>query len=229
MSKKYTILLILLLIIVTIVLGSFFSSKLVAHVLVSLKRMAIGYVLSVVVSFIVAILLGLNKYVRMMFKPILSFFMSIPTITWVPLLLITTGISEKTIIIAIFLGSFFAIVYNILDGFENVDKNLLRLSTLLEYDGYRKFTKVLIPASFNNILVGLKLGIAYSWRALVGAEMLAAASRGLGFLIFASRAFYNLSSMIFGLVLIGLFGYLFIKLMELYLERNTVDKWGFTK
>lgn len=209
-----------------LIIAAFIKPLIIEHVYKSLLRMVVGYLLAVALGVTAAILLGINDYVRMTFKPILSFFMSIPTITWVPILLVTTGISEKTIVIAIFLGAFFAIVYNTLDGFDNIDKDVLRAGRMLGYSQPQLFLKVKIPASFNSMLVGLKLGVAYAWRALVGAEMIAAVSAGLGYLVFTSRSFYNVGMMVVGLLLIGLLGYLLAKSIEVFVERKTVKRWG---
>jgi len=203
-----------------------FSYRIFIHVLYSLYRMLFGYTLAVFIGLIFAIVIGINRYVRMAFKPLLSFFISIPTIAWVPVLLIITGITEKTIIIAIFLGSFFAIVYNTLDGFDNIDTNIILAGRMIGYNRLKMLTHISIPASLNFIIVGLKLGIAYSWRALVGAEMLGATKYGLGFLIFSSRKFYNLNKMLCSLALIGLLGYVLNRLLVRFLEQKTISRWG---
>jgi len=208
------------------VIFNVFTYKIFLHVVYSLYRMLFGYLLAVFIGLLFAILIGINKYMRMSFKPLLSFFISIPTITWVPVLLIITGINEKTIIIAIFLGSFFAIVYNTLDGFDNIDQNLIRVGRMMGYNRIKMITRISVPASLNFIIVGLKLGIAYSWRALVGAEMLGAAEFGLGFLIFSSRKFYNVNRMICSLALIGLLGYILNRLLVRFLEQRTITRWG---
>lgn len=197
------------------------------HILRSLYRMMIGYLLSVIFGNLVAILLSTSKYLSYTFKPLISFMMSIPTITWVPVLLIITGISDKTIITAIFLGSFFTIVYNTLDGLENVDKNLKRVGKMMEYGSLGLLLKVSVPASLNHMLVGLKMGISYSWRALVGAEMLGATQVGLGYLIFTSRQFYNLNKAFCTLFIIGFLGYLLSRVIIITIEKNTISKWGF--
>lgn len=196
------------------------------HVLISLKRMLTGYAISLGISLFACLLLGSSKYLRMAVKPVLSFFMSIPTITWVPVLLVITGIGEKTIIISIFLGSFFAIVFNTLDGFDNINQSMVKAAHVMGYGRIEMFFKVFVPASFNNILVGLKLGIAYSWRALVGTEMLGATSFGLGYLVFASRKFYDIKTMIISLALIGSLGYLLNRSLVAFVERKTILKWG---
>ncbi len=203
------------------------ADHILAHLWASLSRIMVGYSISVVASFLTALALsflpGIQKYVRVY----LNFLISIPTIAWIPLLLIVTGISNRTMIIAIFLGSYFAIVFNLLDAFKTVDKNLVLLGFNLEYKQTQRLMRIMVPASLNTILVSLKLGISYSWRALIGAEMLGAATRGLGYLSFASRQFYDLKTMFTALVLIGLIGYFLIQLLTLYVEENTIRKWGF--
>jgi NitT/TauT family transport system permease protein len=206
-----------------------FNGDIIKHILISLLRFLGGYLSAIILGILIAIILNMNKYLTYAFKPLISFLISIPTITWVPLLLIITGISEKTIILTIFLGSFFAVLYNALEGFENIDQNLLKVGKTLGYSNIGLLLKVSLPASFNNILVGLKLGIAYSWRALVGAEMLGATAWGLGYLIFASRKFYNLEKTLLILFLIGLLGYLMNLLLVKFIENNTITKWGLNK
>jgi sulfonate transport system permease protein len=215
---------------VVAVVSSFYTSvdlqSLAVHVTMSLRRIVLGYSISVILSLLTAVFLGLSKYLRMAFKPVLSFFISIPTITWVPLLLVVTGISEETIVISIILGSYFAITFNTIDGFDNVQKSLIHAGRVLGYGRIKILTRIVIPAAFNHTLIGLKLGIAYSWRALVGAEMLGAAHAGLGYLVFASRKFYDLNMMILSLCLIGALGFLLNRVLIEAVEKNTTVRWG---
>ena len=201
--------------------------NLLACIALSSLRMAAGFLISCIVGLGFSILVGFSKYARMAFKPILGFLMSIPTIAWVPMLLVITGITEKTIILAIFLGSFFTFAYNALDGFDTVSPSLLKVSDMLGYTRIGSMFRVSIPASFNAMLVGFKLGIAYSWRALVSAEMLGATSVGLGYLAFAARSTYDMESMLMALFYIGSIGYILNRLLVRILEERTVMKWGF--
>lgn len=227
MSKRFLIIMLLFAGFVTYCLVTdVFRITIFKHIALSLNRMMIGYLLAIVIGNGFAILLSTSKYLAMAFKPLIAFLMSIPTITWVPVLLIITGISDKTIIIAIFLGSFFTVVYNTLDGLENVEKNLIRVGKMLEYGRLRILFRVLLPASFNHMLVGMKMGISYSWRALVGAEMLGAAQVGLGYLLFTSRQFYNLNRAFSTLFIIGFLGYILSRIIILLIENNTINKWG---
>ena len=226
MTKRYFTLFAALAILIFGLVSDTINMQLFNHIRMSLFRMISGYSIAVISGLATALLLGVSKYMRYAFKPILSFLISIPTITWVPLLLIITGISETTIIITIFLGSYFAIVYNTLDGFDNIDPSLINVGKMLEYSKITSIMKIFVPASLNNIIVGLKLGIAYSWRALVGAEMLGATQFGLGFRVFASRKFYDVHGLIMALLLIGFIGYLMNRALLIFFEEKTVLKWS---
>jgi len=227
-NKAITILLLVSAFIVFLIVTNAFDKSIFKHISSSLYRMVFGYLLSVVFGIATAVVLSSNKYVSISFKPLISFMMSIPTITWVPVLLVTTGISDTTIITAIFLGSYFTIVYNTLDGLENVEKKLIMAAQIMGYTRFQTLMKVSIPASFNHIIIGLKLGISYSWRALVGAEMLGATNEGLGYLIFTSRQFYDLNKAVSTLVIIGIIGYLMSRVIIITIQKNTLEKWGFT-
>lgn len=227
MSKRLLIILTLFsAFVIYCLITNVFDFSIFNHIILSLNRMMIGYILAIIIGNAFAIFLSSSKYLSMAFKPLIAFLMSIPTITWVPVLLIITGISDKTIITAIFLGSFFTVVYNTLDGLENVEKNLIRVGKMLEYGRMKLLFKVSIPSSFNHMLVGMKMGISYSWRALVGAEMLGAAQTGLGYLLFTSRQFYNLNRAFSTLFIIGFLGYILSRIIIMLIENNTINKWG---
>lgn len=203
------------------------SLELVSLYLVySLYRIAIGYSLGVVLGIGIGLALGINKTLSKMFSPLVSFMIAIPTIAWVPVFLITFGIGEKTIITAIFLGALFPIIYNTSAGVKNVDKSYIRAAEIMGADKATLLLSVVFPASLVLTIPGLRLGMGYAWRALVGAEMLAATSYGIGYMIFAARAFYSLDVMFLGLAIIAGCGLLMDNLLLGTLEKKTIGKWG---
>lgn len=196
----------------------------------SFYRLILGYALGVLIGISLGILMGISKFLHRVFSSILSLFISVPTLAWVPLLLVTLGPGEETVIIAIFLGSFFPIVYNTLNGIRSVDKHHVWASQIMGADKATVFFEVLLPGSLVSIITGLRLAIGYSWRALVGAEMLAAGiSAGVGQMIYAARAFNDVEAMFAGLVIIAIGGLLLDRLLMDPIERKTVEKWGMVK
>jgi NitT/TauT family transport system permease protein len=195
----------------------------------SIYRFTIGYGLGAILGIGVGILMGINKHFYRMASPILSLLISVPTIAWVPLFLITVGIGDETIILAIFLGCFFAIVYNTMNGIRSINKELIWASKIMGAKKTTIFSKVLLPGASVSIITGLRLAVGYSWRALVGAEMLASISGGIGYLVYAARAFNAVNIMFTGLVIIALGGLIIDNLVLGALEKKTIEKWGMIK
>jgi NitT/TauT family transport system permease protein len=196
----------------------------------SFYRLILGYALGVLIGISLGILMGVSRLLYRVFSPILSLLISVPTLAWVPLLLVTLGPGEETVVIAIFLGSFFPIVYNTLNGIRSVGKHHVWASQIMGSDKATVFFEVLLPGSLVSIITGLRLAIGYSWRALVGAEMLAAGiSAGVGQMIYAARAFNDVEAMFAGLVIIAIGGLLLDRLLMDPIERKTVEKWGMVK
>jgi len=202
---------------------------LIHHILESLYRFAVGYILAVIAGIGIGVLMGMSRIWYKMLNPFVSLFISLPTIAWVPLLLVIVGLGDATIIIAIFLGAFFPMVYNTTTGIQGVPQQLIWASRSMGAGRGATFLHVVIPGSMVSILTGMKLGVGNAWRALVGAEMLAATMWGLGFMIYAARAFYDIRAMFIGLVLIGLLSYLVDMALIQTIENKTIRKWGMVR
>lgn len=196
------------------------------HLTASLQRFLIGYLVAMIAGVVAGLILGLGGRIGAFLDPLISFMISIPTIAWVPIFLITFGLGDTTILAAIFLGGFFPIAYNTKRGLEMVDKNLLRAGQAMGVTRREEITSILIPASLPAILTGFRLGVGYCWRALIGAEMLAATEFGLGFMIYAARAFQDTIAMFLGITLIGLLSLTADKFILGYIEKSTIRRWG---
>ena len=189
--------------------------------------MFLGYLLAVVFGVAAGSLLALNNSLRSAFSPLLNMLMSVPTIAWVPVLLLTLGLGERTVISAVFLGAFFAITFNTMRGIEMIPKSTMHAARTAGARGWRLFHTVLMPASLVVVLSGLRLGVAYAWRALVGGEMLSALIEwGLGRMIYQARFWNDVEVMFVGLMMIGLVSAIIDRGLLAWIERRTVERWG---
>lgn len=202
------------------------SKVLHVHLYESLYRMLAGFLLGTSAGICLGMLMGASKTVRQLFSPIIALFISIPTIAWVPALLITVGVGSKTVILAIFLASFFPLTYSTMNGIRSVDKQVIRAAQITGASTTKIFWHVLLPGALTALIPGLRLAVGYSWRALVGAEMLAATKWGIGHMIYAARAFYVVKVMFVGLAIIGIVGFLMDRLLMDWIESRTIERWG---
>lgn len=162
-----------------------------------------------------------------MFSPTLGFLIAIPTIAWVPVLLVTMGLGNKTVVTAIFLGGVFEMIYSTTAGIRSVKDQQINAARIMGVRGLPLFFRVMFPASLVYIMPAMRLSIGYCWRALVGGEMLSAMIEwGLGKMIYEARFWNNVRIMFIGLMIIGILGVVLDRVFLKPLERNTLEKWG---
>lgn len=123
------------------------------------------------------------------------------------------GVGEALLTAIMFYGAFFPIVINTLIGVRSVDEKLVQAAKVLGVGRASTIMNVVLPASLPNILVGLRLGAGAGWTAMVAAELIGAPS-GLGFAVSWYRELLMTPSVLAFVFLIGLFGYLFDKLLR---------------
>lgn len=201
-------------------------SSLYGHVYYSMMRLLIGLGLATVLGTIIGILIGLTKWGRFIFKPIISLFMPVPTLAWTPILLLLIGIDNKTTILIVFIAASFEVILTVVAGIENMNTKLFWVARSMGATRAQIFYKVIIPGIFAYLITGVKLGSGYAWRALIAAEMLAASSFGLGFMIFEASEYMDMKTIYGGLLLIAFLGYIIENVILGRLEKNTVGKWG---
>ena len=130
-----------------------------------------------------------------------------PPLSVIPLLILWLGIDEAPKIAIVFLTSFFPIYMNTLTAVRGVDPRLHEVALVLRFTVMERFRLLTLPAALPGIFTGLRLGFGYSWRALVGAELIAASS-GLGFLISESAEFARTETVFVGILTIAVLGVL---------------------
>lgn len=202
------------------------NSSLYGHVYYSMYRLLIGLFLATVLGTIIGILIGLTAWGRFFFKPLLSMFMPVPTLAWTPILLLLIGIDNRTTILIVFIAASFEVILNVIAGIENMNVRLFWVARSMGASRTQVFFKVILPGILPYLITGVKLGSGYAWRALIAAEMLAASSFGLGFMIYEASEYMDMRSIYGGLILIALLGYVIENVIMGRFEKLTVGKWG---
>ncbi len=191
----------------------------------SLRHLAVASVMGVAVAVPVGILLGVSQRMGSFFLPLVSFFASLSGIAWLPMMLVWFGFGERTIVAAINYTVVFPVLYGTLVGVRTVPG--VFVSAILTMGGSRwaVVRDVLLPGALPNVITGIRLGIAYGWRALIAAEMVVGAN-GLGFMIFNGQAVGDLSSVVVGMLVIGSLWLAIDRLILRPLEVATIERWG---
>jgi taurine transport system permease protein len=172
----------------------------------SLVRVVLGFALAAALAVPFGVLTGSVKPAFWTVHPILEFLRPVPPLALLPMFLLWFGIGELSKIVFTAVVAFFPIYLNTFDAVQHVEPNLLRAAGSLGASKRQTFWHVILPAAAPGIFVGLRLGYAISWFALVATELIAATS-GLGYRIMESRLFTRVDRMILGAIIIGLIGY----------------------
>lgn len=201
------------------------SGEIFLHLGVSILRVAQGFVLGASLGIIVGIIVALSVKIAKAVSLIFGVLRPIPVIAWIPALILWLGIDEASKITVIAIGSFWTVLINVIQGIKNTDKKYLEVATILEKNRYTLLTKVILPSALPSIFTGLRVGIDVSWRSVVAAELIAAAS-GIGYLINYARELSQTDAMLVGVLSIGITGMLidfFLKKFEKRLLRWNVN------
>lgn len=158
------------------------NGELAGHVGASLWRVLAGFAITAATALPLAFLTGVFPVTGDYLRWALEALRVTPPLALIPLLILWLGIGETSKLAIVVLASFFPIYMNALSGIREADHRLVELARTLDLTRFELVLHVLLPAALPGIVNGLRLGFGYSWRALVGAELIAA-SAGLGYLI----------------------------------------------
>ncbi|HEL2773265.1 TPA: ABC transporter permease [Clostridioides difficile] len=175
------------------------------NVYASMKRILIGFAISTAIGVPLGIFFGIYSGVYEYFKSLINFLRNTPPLALIPMLILWFGIGEESKIIIIVLASFFPIFTSTLKGIKNCDSKLIEVGRVFEFSKLQIIFKIIIPNAILDIAVGLKLALGYSFRAIIGAELVAASS-GLGYLISDGKEMSRTDVVIVGIIVIGLLG-----------------------
>lgn len=179
-----------------------------------MRGFSIAFVLAFVLGMVRVLLPASGKY----YEYVVRFFRNIPPLSMIPLLILWCGIGETTKTVIIVLASFFPMYLNIVKGFTGCDRKLLEVGDMFGYSSVRKFLRIVLPHALADILVGMRIGLGYSWRAIIGAEMVAA-STGLGHMILFAQQMSRTDKVIVGILVIGMVGYMTDRIFALAISR----------
>lgn len=181
------------------------SGEIFVDVAISFGRVLKGFLIAFGLAFILGMFRVLVPAAEKYYEYIVQFFRNVPPLSMIPLLILWCGIGEITKMVIIVLASFFPMYLNIVKGFTGCDKRLLEVGDVFGFTPYEKFTRIVLPHASADILVGMRIGMGYSWRAIIGAEMVAA-STGLGHMILFAQQMSRTDKVIVGIFVIGIVG-----------------------
>jgi sulfonate transport system permease protein len=172
------------------------------HLQASLRRVCLGYLTGSASALALGSLVGLSVTARRLLAPTVAAFRTVPSLAWVPLLLLWFGIDESPKVLLVAIGAFFPVYTTTASALSHVDPQLLEVGRAYGRHGAALLATVMLPAAAPELLNGLRLGLANAWLFLVAAELIAS-SKGLGFLLIDSQNTGRSDVMLLAIVLLA--------------------------
>jgi NitT/TauT family transport system permease protein len=199
------------------------SGDLQADTWASVRRIGLGFSISLAISIPLGLAMGTFKSVNALFEPIIGFVRYMPATAFVPLLLIWQGIDEAPKITLIVIGTIFFNTLMIANTVWAVPSELIRVASTLGAGNFSVFRKVIFPYSLPGIMDAARVNLAAAWNLIVVAEVLAA-NEGLGRRIASAGKFLNVDQIFVVLIVIGVIG--LTTDIGLRMLRNRLSPWS---
>ncbi|MEP7085203.1 MAG: ABC transporter permease subunit, partial [Betaproteobacteria bacterium] len=139
--------------------------------------------------------------------------------------LIWFGVGNGSVIFVIANTIFFASLYNTVIGVQSIPIALHRAVRSHGGHGLSLLLNLILPGALMQILLGIRISMAYGWRALVASEMIAG-SNGLGYMTMEAAQWQRTEVIILGMIVIGLIWVVMDRTVFTAIERRTVGRWG---
>lgn len=177
------------------------------QVVVSLRRLVIGFVIGGGAGLVTGLVMGLYRPVRSMLDPLIAATYPIPRSALLPLIFLVFGLGETSKVFMVAIGAFYPVAINTVAGVMNIPKIYMDVAHNYGARRFTLFRTVALPGALPLIMTGIKLGVGMSLILIVIAEMFGADS-GLGFMLYNAWQIFDIETMYVGLLAIGIIGFL---------------------
>jgi sulfonate transport system permease protein len=194
------------------------------HVAISVQRVVLGFAIGAGLGLLVGAVVGLSRVADVLVAPTLGAIRAVPSLAWVPLLILWMKIGEESKITLIAIGAFFPVYTTVAAALRHVDQHLVEVGRAYGLRGPSLFRTVQLPAVIPTVVSGLRLAMAQAWLFLVAAELIAS-SMGLGFLLMDSQNNGRTDRVLLAIVLLAVIGKVTDSLIGLG-EKKLLKKWA---
>ncbi len=193
------------------------------HIAISLQRVLSGFAIGSLLGLALGSFVGLSRWFAAAFAPTIGAIRAVPSLAWVPLLILWIGINEDSKVTLITIGAFFPVFTTVAGALRHVDPHLVEAGRAYGLRGLPLLRTVQLPAVVPSVVSGLRLALAQAWLFVVAAELIAS-SMGLGFLITDSANNGRIDRMLLAIVSFAILGKLTDSLIGLG-EKHLLKRW----
>lgn len=196
---------------------------LTTYVLISVQRVLIGFAAGATLGLAIGSVVGLSRRADLLLATTIGALRAVPSLAWVPLLIIWLQFGEESKVTLVAIGAFFPVYTTVTSALRHVDPHLVEAGRAYGLRGPALLGRVQLPAATPGVVAGLRLGLAQAWLFLVAAELLGA-SMGLGFLLTDSQNNGRVDRILLAIVALAVLGKTTDALIGLG-ERRLLRRW----
>ena len=184
--------------------ANFSSNNLLIHIKVTVYETILGFVIGIILGVVIAIILWWSEFLSKVFEPYLVVLNSLPKVALGPIIIIWVGAGTKAIIVMAIAISLIVTILDILNGFLNTDKDLIKMARTFGASKVQVLTKIVIPANISTFINSLKINIGLSLVGVISGEFLISKA-GLGYLITYGGQVFKLDLVMSSIIILGIF------------------------
>jgi NitT/TauT family transport system permease protein len=187
-------------------------------VFLSMFRIAIGFLLGVVIGILLAFICHKSSILRNFFSLGFSVIKSTPVASIIMILWICIGGAKVASAIAIFMVA--PIIWqNLLDGFGSIDKGLIEFADVFEISGFKRFKLLVFPALVRYFVPAALTSVGLAWKSGIAAEIITVAKNSIGFEIKNHKDYFESDYMLAWTLVVVIISVLFESIIRFLLRR----------
>lgn len=203
--------------------ANFSSNNLLEHIKVTVYETLVGFSIGIFLGVIIAIILWWSKFIAIVLDPYLVVLNSLPKVALGPIIIIWVGAGTEAIIVMAIAISLIVTILDILNGFLNTDKDLIKMARTFNANKFQILIKIVIPANASTFINSLKINIGLSLVGVISGEFLISKA-GLGYLITYGGQVFKLDLVMTSVIILGIIAgimYLSVTLLEKFILRKS--------
>jgi NitT/TauT family transport system permease protein len=176
------------------------------NILASLRRMAIGFGVAVLVSIPLGLLMGRSRAVAAFFNPLLMVIYPVPKAALMPIIMLWLGVGDITKTLVIFLGVSLPVIYHSFEGAKSVEeKKMVWSGAAMGLSAAQRLVRIVLPAALPEILTGCRTGLVLALITMITSEMIARQS-GAGNILFNALDMGQYDTVFAMIIIVGAMG-----------------------
>ena len=206
-----------------VVTGEFEAFKIpvpMGHIWDSFLRVFLGLMLGVICGVPLGIFMGLNRFAKGFFDPLVELYRPVPPLAWAPLVITVFGIDNLGKVFLLFMVSFSIMIISARAGASGTQLSKIHAAHSLGASRWQILRHVIFPNSLPEILTGLRVAVGMCWGTLVAAEFLAGTT-GIGFVENVARKYMQYEVIWITIFVMGMLGLLFDITLRKIIDKTT--------